>query len=621
MSPNALFLWLRQRTLRTKVTAASVLFVLIAAVIGALNVASVHQAIKKEKLLKLRQLVEVANTVIQVHFDEYASGKTSEAAAQQNALNAINQLRYSGNNYFWIHDLHTPFPRMVLHPAIPELAGKILDDPAFNCATSEQLGLYGDIQPTDGHKNLFVAFNDVVRQARHGYVTYDWPKPLPDGGVTHIPYPKLSYVRLFEPWGWVVGSGIYMDDVNNTLLRQIGLNILAWAILLTAGISFVFIIHRALTPLSNAAAELNRMIEERSPLHPLTVEQADEVGVLVSSFNRLQNQLAEESRALQESRALLIEAQAMAQLGHLVFDFEHQHWDSSEILNRIFGIPADYPRDLPALLALCHPDDALVLGQYLSRDTNEANDANGLPEAFDQEFRIYRADNGALCYLHGRGKRGGASGNTLFLALQDITMAKAHQYKLEHLAHFDPLTGVPNRALLADRMAQALAQTRRQNTMMAVCYLDLDGFKPVNDQHGHKVGDMLLIEMARRMNQCIRAGDTVARIGGDEFIILLLRLDEPAECEHAIQRILTDIAQPFEVENLSICVSVSIGVTLFPQDASNGETLLRHADQALYAAKQSGKNQFCFFNPAAQGIETQSQFDKNNNTDTKTEAC
>jgi diguanylate cyclase (GGDEF)-like protein len=174
---------------------------------------------------------------------------------------------------------------------------------------------------------------------------------------------------------------------------------------------------------------------------------------------------------------------------------------------------------------------------------------------------------------------------------------KEHQHKLERMAHFDPLTGIPNRALLADRLNQAISHTQRSGTLMAICYLDLDGFKPVNDQFGHKAGDALLIEMARRMGDCIRAGDTVARIGGDEFVILLLGLSGHSECEAALARLSQEIARPMPLDGSNICVSASIGVTLFPEDDAATEILLRHADRAMYQAKQSGKNQFCIFSP------------------------
>ncbi len=179
----------------------------------------------------------------------------------------------------------------------------------------------------------------------------------------------------------------------------------------------------------------------------------------------------------------------------------------------------------------------------------------------------------------------------------DITLLKQHQQRLEHLAHFDALTQLPNRMLLSDRMQLAMAQTARSNQSLAVCYLDLDGFKPVNDQYGHSVGDRLLVEVAHRLKTCVRAGDTVARLGGDEFVLLFSNLDDEHECDRAIGRVIASLTQNFHIAGHDISISASIGVTLYPQDGADADTLLRHADQAMYMAKQAGRNRYHLFDP------------------------
>jgi diguanylate cyclase (GGDEF)-like protein/PAS domain S-box-containing protein len=179
----------------------------------------------------------------------------------------------------------------------------------------------------------------------------------------------------------------------------------------------------------------------------------------------------------------------------------------------------------------------------------------------------------------------------------DITVIKEHQQRLEHLAHFDALTQLPNRMLLGDRMQLAMAQTARNGKLLAVCYLDLDGFKPVNDQYGHAIGDKLLIEVAQRLKACVRSGDTVSRLGGDEFVLLFSSLEDIHECDHAINRAIAQLTAPFRIAGHDISISASIGITLYPQDGSDSDTLLRHADQAMYAAKQSGRNRSHLFDP------------------------
>jgi len=179
----------------------------------------------------------------------------------------------------------------------------------------------------------------------------------------------------------------------------------------------------------------------------------------------------------------------------------------------------------------------------------------------------------------------------------DITLLKEHQQRLEHLAHFDALTQLPNRMLLADRLQLAMANAARSRALLAVCYLDLDGFKPVNDRFGHAAGDRLLVEVAQRLRNCVRGGDTVARLGGDEFVLLLSSLSELHECDLALSRVSAALTQPFQVSGESVTISASIGVTLYPHDGSDADTLLRHADQAMYVAKQAGRNRHHLFDP------------------------
>ena len=176
----------------------------------------------------------------------------------------------------------------------------------------------------------------------------------------------------------------------------------------------------------------------------------------------------------------------------------------------------------------------------------------------------------------------------------DITERKHHQEHLERQAHFDPLTRLPNRALLPDRLAQAMARACSEQHGLAVCFLDLDGFKAVNDTHGHEAGDELLVIVAQRLQAHIRTGDTAARLGGDEFVVLLCDLRDLHECEQMAQRLLRAICEPMVVEGHTVQVGASMGIALYPQHGSQAEQLLRLADQAMYQAKQSGRNR-CIF--------------------------
>ena len=164
------------------------------------------------------------------------------------------------------------------------------------------------------------------------------------------------------------------------------------------------------------------------------------------------------------------------------------------------------------------------------------------------------------------------------------------------MAHYDALTGLPNRVLFADRLQQAMALTRRQSGKLAVIYIDLDEFKPVNDAFGHEAGDQLLVEIASRMRTVLREEDTLARLGGDEFAAIVMNVQDEVSLESLLVRLLSRVADPAWVMDHSVEVSASMGCTLFPQAADlDGDQLLRQADQAMYQAKQAGRNRYVRF--------------------------
>lgn len=203
------------------------------------------------------------------------------------------------------------------------------------------------------------------------------------------------------------------------------------------------------------------------------------------------------------------------------------------------------------------------------------------------------------CMMNISAIRDGRDQVTHYLALfSDITSIKAYQQHLERLAHHDLLTGLPNRVLLADRLQQAMVQTLRRGKLLAVVYMDLDGFKAINDTHGHEAGDEVLIALARKLKAVLREGDTLARVGGDEFVALLVDLESVADCEPVLQRLLQAAATPVVLSTgAAVQVSASAGLTFYPQDFAEAEQLLRHADQAMYRVKQSGRNGFRHFRP------------------------
>jgi len=177
----------------------------------------------------------------------------------------------------------------------------------------------------------------------------------------------------------------------------------------------------------------------------------------------------------------------------------------------------------------------------------------------------------------------------------DTSAIKASQEQLHHLAHHDNLTGLPNRLLLKDRLEQSFKRARREKRSVAVLFLDLDDFKKINDSLGHQVGDELLKQAARRIKALLRKNDTVARLGGDEFVILLDRLERPEDASLVARKVLSTLKQPFNLANRELYVGVSIGISIFPQDGEESDTLVKNADVSMYRAKQQGKNHFQFY--------------------------
>lgn len=193
-------------------------------------------------------------------------------------------------------------------------------------------------------------------------------------------------------------------------------------------------------------------------------------------------------------------------------------------------------------------------------------------------------ENGQFCGYRGIGS--------------DITERKITEEQIEFLAYHDPLTGLPNRVLLEDRLAQAMAHASRSQTHLALLFLDLDNFKQINDSLGHATGDALLKQVALRLGECIRESDTLSRQGGDEFVILLNELQDPDASLAALTKIVSKLQDPFPVDGNELSTSVSIGVTIYPEDGTDFDTLRKKADMAMYRAKEAGRNTYRFFDEA-----------------------
>ena len=323
---------------------------------------------------------------------------------------------------------------------------------------------------------------------------------------------------------------------------------------------------------------------------PMRDVQGRLIGVL--GIGRDITQVRQDQKALRESEErvrLAAHVFTDTQEGIVITDPDARIVEVNSSFSRITGYQReDVLGENPSMLKSGHQDSAFyqAMWQTIKRDGHWSGEVWNRRK----DGQVY-AEHLAISTVHDD-----AGEVTHYVGVfADITPQKEHEKQLERIAHYDALTSVPNRVLLSERMEWAIEQTKRDDTSMAVCYLDLDGFKPINDQFGHETGDNLLVEISKRIKNCLRANDTIARIGGDEFVLLLLGIKRMEECETALRRLLDAIAIPWPIGDMQITLSASIGATLFPNDDVDADTLLRHADQAMYKAKEAGRNCYYMF--------------------------
>ena len=286
----------------------------------------------EQEMLKVRNVVEVAYQQFLEAEAAVSTGRISTDEAQINVQLAVKQMRYNGTEYFWINDLGKPFPKMIMHPTVPALDGMPLDDAKFNKATSMRDGLDGPYRKLD-NKNLFISFNEVAVRAGHGYVTYEWPKPKEGGGVTNELYTKLSYVKIYKPWGWIIGSGLYIDTFKAKVQK------LHWVILGSAvGLSgllmlLVWTIARGIKRSMDEDQHFAASVALGDLTRTLAINRHDELGDLGTSLNAMVADLRNMIVHISSNSGEL--SKARAEIGHasrtMVVSVERQQEDVRDI--------------------------------------------------------------------------------------------------------------------------------------------------------------------------------------------------------------------------------------------------------------------------------------------------
>jgi diguanylate cyclase (GGDEF)-like protein/PAS domain S-box-containing protein len=452
-------------------------------------------------------------------------------------------------------------------------------------------------------------FAKYVRQGEDsGFV----PPPA-QAQATRFERDRLVRFRRIVLSGETVGT-IYIESNLQRLdsrFREGRLVFLA-ALLVTMSLAF-FLASRFQRPISRPLVNLVQTAKAVSIAADYSVranlQNRDEFGLLVSAFNEMLDQIEKRDRELRQYREHL-EEQVTARTAELSQAEEKYRAIFEDAVVGIFqitpeGRPLSINRALAQMYGYDSPEqflagvpntvDQLFVNRERMKELKRRLDAEGVVRS--AELEAYDKDRTKKWVLVNLRAVRDADGNILLYegTVEDITDRKVAEERVQFLAYYDALTGLHNRTFLRQVLAKALASTRRQDQKIAVLFLDLDRFKIINDSLGHSFGDLLLQQVAERLKRYVREEDMVARVGGDEFLIVLAALESVTEATIAADRILNGIAAEFLIEEQRLNVTCSIGVSIFPEHGMDGETLIKNADAAMYCAKEKGRNTFQFF--------------------------
>jgi diguanylate cyclase (GGDEF)-like protein/PAS domain S-box-containing protein len=313
---------------------------------------------------------------------------------------------------------------------------------------------------------------------------------------------------------------------------------------------------------------------------------------------------------LRMSEARLANAQRIARIGNWEWDIERNELHWSEEMFNIFGVhPHAFGSTFESFLCFVHSDERESVASSIrgSLDTGTKNSIDHRIVLPDGSQRIVHTEAEVFCDDTGKAI-------SMMGTVQDITERKEAERRILYLAHYDALTGLPNRTLFKDRLGQVLPQAKRHRKIVAAMLIDIDRFKYINDTLGHTIGDLLLQGIAQRLTNSVRKSDSIARhcgdpinplvsrMGGDEFIISLSELTRIEDAAHIAMRIIESLSEPFMVDGHEIFVTASLGISIFPNDGEEIDTLLKNADIAMYHAKDQGRNNFQFYSASMNSV-------------------
>lgn len=454
-----------------------------------------------------------------------------------------------------------------------------------------------NIQDSNG---MFIVQELIARaQSSGGFVEYVMP---PLKGERHLR--KLSYVVGIPDWQWYVGAGVYLDDITveieklnekmeqeleKTTLSIVGL-VLAFSVLLAM---FYFYISdkikqdfKVFTYFFDSLAHKDEMIN----LNHVKFKEFEE---LARHANKMLETKMETNIHLERYKKIVSSSNDLLSF----IDRNYIYLAVSE------GYLKFFEKEKEEILGHSMPE--LFGEEYFQKELKSVSDRVLSGESIEREYWV-KSPSGEYRYLHTKYfphfEQGCLNPIAYIVSARDITEKKineerliASEKELEFLAHNDSLTGLPNRILLHERISHAIANTTRSGLMVALCFIDLDNFKKINDSFGHSYGDEILKQFSERISDVIRVCDTLSRIGGDEFILLVENVKEVDEIDPIVSKIQTIFNEPFLVKEQKFFLSASIGISLYPEHGLESETLIKNADAAMYKAKDAGKNTYAFY--------------------------
>ncbi|APG27370.1 hypothetical protein A7E78_05640 [Syntrophotalea acetylenivorans] len=454
---------------------------------------------------------------------------------------------------------------------------------------------------------------EAIPVALHRYL---WKNS--DGSELH---PKMAAIGYYEPWDWVIMATAYEEDFYPARQRMASAlsNMISWvagvatAIIVLSLLIGYYVARGIVRPLEKAMEVFEQIGQGHFGLQ-LNVAARGEIGQLSRSFNNMVENLLEVTASRDDLNHEIVER---IRVENELREISARREDLERIVNNSpavaflwcaeSGWPVEYVS--PNISQFGFDSEDFCRGRLLFSSVVHAEDLERVQEAVTRHCSSPKGGALALEYriLNRRGEEFWIV-NRLWLrrnddgevthyqgVVLDITARKKAEADIKKLAYYDALTGLPNRSLFMNRLKQALAQAKRDERLAALLFIDLDKFKEVNDQYGHAFGDKLLKAVGLRLASCIRQNDTLARFGGDEFIMLLPGLNEISAVNIVAEKILAIMAEPFCIDQRRFDISSSIGITLYPQDGENTDLLFKRADMAMYVAKDMGRNGYCFF--------------------------